>query len=110
MSLDITCYHRKRIVCPKCREIVGYTDLDEISFGGRTWYALLEQLGYYVPYDQRIEENDWYGKDMILDAEQVDEVFEFARKHSDAYGAHSLALLISAVRVENNLLVINANW
>ena len=31
MGLDITCYHRKKIVCPKCGEVVGYTDLDEIK-------------------------------------------------------------------------------
>lgn len=110
MGLDITCYHRKKIVCPKCGEVVGHTDLNEISFGGRVWYPLLEQLGYYVPYEKRTEENDWYGKDMVLDAEQIDGVFEFAKKHSDAYGAHSLAMLISEVRFENNLLVINADW
>lgn len=110
MGLSITCYHRKKIICPKCGEIVGYTDLDEILFGGRAWYPLLEKLGYYVPYDQRTENNDWYGKDMILSTEQVEYAFMFAKENPDAYGAYSLAQLIMKVLREDNLLVVTADW
>ena len=110
MGLSITCYHRKQFVCPKCGEVVGHTDLNEIFFGGRSWYPLLEKLGYYVPYDQRTKDNDWYGKDMVLNTEQIAEAFNFARRNSDAYGAHSLALLITEVLCANDLLVINADW
>lgn len=110
MGLDITCYLRKNIVCPNCGKVVGHTDLNEISFGGRVWYPLLEQLGYYVPHDQRTEENDWYGRDMILSAEQIEEVFNFVKENYEAYGAHSLGLMISAVRCHDGVLVINADW
>ena len=72
MGLDITFMRRKNIVCPKCGEIVGHTTVDSIDAGGRGWYPLLESIGYYVPYEQRTEENDWYGKDMVLTDEQAD--------------------------------------
>ena len=110
MSLSIECRRRKQFICPKCGEIVGHTDSDEISFGGRVWYPLLEKLGYYVPHDQLTEDNDWYGKDMVLTSEQMDDAFRFARVHSDAYGAEILAMLIALVKYENDQLVINADW
>ena len=58
MSLDITFTRRKKIVCPKCGEVVGHNDLDTVDSGGRLWFPFLEQIGYYVPYDKRTEEND----------------------------------------------------
>ena len=70
----------------------------------------LEKLGYYVPHDQLTEDNDWYGKDMVLTSEQMDDAFRFAKVHSDAYGAESLAMLIALVKYENDQLVINADW
>lgn len=80
MGLDVRFIQRKKLVCPKCGEIVGHTDVNVVSCGGRGWYPLLESFGYYVPYEQRTEENDWYGKDMKLTAEQADKAFLFAKK------------------------------
>lgn len=110
MGLDITFTQRKKLVCPKCGEIVGHTDVKEVDAGGRGWYQLLESLGYYVPYDQRTEENDWYGKDMMLTAEQADEAFKFVRNNPELYDADGVALLIASARYENDDIVVNADW
>lgn len=109
MGLDITFTRRQNIVCPKCGEVVGHTDVDCVDTGGRSWYPLLESLGYYVPYEQRTEENDWYGKDMVLTEEQADEVYQFAKKH-DLYCSVGVRALISAALYENDRIVVNANW
>lgn len=109
MGLDIRFTRRKDIVCPKCGEIIGQTDVAVIHGGGRGWYPLLESLGYYVPYEQRTEENDWYGKDMVLTNEQADEVYRFVKKH-DLYGSDGLPTLIAAALYEKDSLVVNADW
>ncbi len=109
MGLDIRFTRRKKIVCPRCGEIVGHTDEERIDGGGRGWYPLLESLGYYVPYEQRTEENDWYGKDMVLTAEQSAELHRFAQQH-DLYGSVGLPSLIATARYENDDIVVNADW
>ena len=109
MGLDIRFIQRKKIVCPKCGEIVGYKDVDTVDGGGRGWYPLLESFGYYVPYEQRTEENDWYGKDMQLTAEQADEAFRFVREN-DLYDSDSVAMLIAAARYEKDDIFVNADW
>lgn len=109
MGLDITFTRRKKIVCPKCGEIVGHTDVRSIDGGGRGWYPLLESFGYYVPYAQRTEENDWYGKDMVLTDKQADEAYCFAKVHN-LYGSDGLADLIAAARYEHDDIVVNADW
>lgn len=109
MGLDITFTRRKNIVCPKCGEIVGYNDVDCVDAGGRGWYPILESIGYYVPYEQRTEENDWYGKDMVLTEEQADEVYQFVKKH-DPYGALLVLKLIACAIYENDSIVVNADW
>lgn len=109
MGLDITFTRGKNIVCPKCGEVVGHTDVDSVDAGGRGWYPLLESLGYYVPFEQRTEENDWYGKDMVLTEKQADEVYEFAKKH-DLYGAYLVRKMIAEAIYEKDRIVVNANW
>lgn len=109
MGLDITFTHRKNIVCPKCGEIVGYNDVDCVDTGGRCWYPILEDIGYYVPYEQRTEENDWYGKDMVLTEDQADKVYQFAREH-DLYDSYLLQKMIANAIYEKDSIVVNADW
>lgn len=80
MSLDVRIKRRKDIVCPKCDEVVAYTDIDCVDGGGRPWYPFLESIGYYVPYEQRTEENNWYGKDMVLTDGQTKELYDFVKR------------------------------
>ena len=108
MGLDIRFIHRKSIVCPKCGEIVAQTDVDCIDGGGGGWYPLLESLGYYAP-EQRADEDDWYGKDMVLTEEQAKEVYQFAKKH-ELYGACRLPRMIAEAMYEKDSIVVNADW
>jgi hypothetical protein len=110
MSLDIMFKRCEKIVCPHCNEIVSMKDVDCEDSGGRGWYPILEQLGYYVPYDKRTEENDWYGKDMVLTKEQVTQVADFIRKHLDLYNAYEILGLICVAIVSKETVVINADW
>lgn len=109
MSLDITFTQRKKIVCPKCGEIVGHTDVREYSSGGRVWYDFLETIGYYVPYNLRTDETDWYGKDMILNAEQAKNAYRFVQEN-DVYNFDIISGLIAQALLEKDDIVINANW
>lgn len=109
MGLDITFTHRKTIYCPKCGEVVINCDEDQAGSSGRVWYELLESLGYYVPYDKVTEENNWYGKDMVLTPEQVDEVYQFLKKN-DVYYGDTIMRLITTATYEDDLVVINADW
>lgn len=109
MGLDITFSRRKKVVCPHCGTVVTHTTEESYCSGGRVWYPILESLGYYVPYDQRTEENDWYGKDMELTAEQAMEAYRFVRKN-DIYDGNEIANLIAAAIFENDSVVVNANW
>jgi hypothetical protein len=108
MSLDITFTRRKNIVCPKCGEVVGHTDVNCVGSGGRGWYPILESLGYYVPYEQRTDENNWYGKDMVLTEKQADELYQFVK--NDLYNSVGLRELIAAALYEKDSIVVNADW
>ena len=109
MGLDITVTQRKKIICPKCGELVSHTDVRSIDSSGRTWYPFLESVGYYVPYDQITEENDWYGKDMVLTAKQADELYRYLEKN-DPYRGDEVIYLVAVARYENDDIVINADW
>ena len=63
-----------------------------------------------MPHDQRTEENDWYGKDMVLTTEQAKQVYTFIRKHPDLYNADEVLGLIATALVEEKAVVINADW
>ena len=110
MSLDIRFIARKNILCPHCGEVVTTEDVDCVDSGGRGWYPILESLGYYVPYDQRTEENDWYGKDMGLTMEQAHMVYGFIAKNPDLYGARAVKSLIAFAEFEGCDVIVNADW
>ena len=110
MGLDIRFVMRKKNACPHCgKEIAAQIDVDFASSGGRGWYPFLEHIGYYVPYEQRTEKNDWYGKDMVLTEEQADEAYQFA-KTKEPYNWREIVMLIAVAKIENYAIVVNADW
>ena len=110
MGLDIEIIQRKKVICPKCGEIVGHSDVRSIDSGGRWWYPFLESIGYYVPHDQRTEENDWYGKDMVLTMEQSNELYRFIGTEHLCYNGDEIKQLVAIAQYENDDIVINADW
>ena len=109
MGLDITITRRKKLICPKCGEVVGHNDIQSVDSGGRGWYPVLESLGYYLPYERRLEADDWYGKDMTLTVEQIDELFRFV-KNEELYNKAEAMNLIATAAYEHEDVVINADW
>ena len=109
MGLDVSVIRRKDLVCPKCGEVVGTSSMDDVDSGGRVWYPFLEAIGYYVPYDQRTEENDWYGKDMKLTDKQVNDLYNFVKKN-DLLGSNEIMGLIALAQMEKQDVIINADW
>lgn len=110
MSLDITFISRKNVICPHCHNVVKTEDVNSVGSGGRVWYDILESLGYYVPYDQRTEENDWYGKDMTLTTEQAKQIRDFIKDNPHLCNADRIVTLIATTILDENMVVINANW
>lgn len=110
MSLDIRFIQRKKRVCPHCgNELADPVVIAAEDSGGRVWYPFLEFIGYYVPFEERTEENDWYGKDMVLTKEQAEDAYRFVKK-AEAYNSQAIAMLISAAVMEEDDLVVNADW
>ena len=110
MSLDITIRERKEFRCPDCGRLVTTQDIGATEYsGGRVWYNFLEPIGYYVPYEKRTKENDWYGKDMVLTEEQEKQLADFV---SDNLPYHWVAInnLIASAMLHGNKVVINADW
>lgn len=110
MGLDIRFKKEKAVLCPHCGERVFNQVERELSSGGRGWYPILESLGYYVPYEKRTEENDWYAKDMTLTNAQMKEVCAFLRKHSDLYEAPEIHDMIASAILTDDEIVVNADW
>lgn len=110
MGLDITFTSRRNVICPHCKTVVATEVVDSAASGGRGWYDILESLGYYVPCDKRTEENDWYGKDMVLTTEQVCQVYDFIKTHPDLYNADTVRGLIATALLDGNAVVVNADW
>ena len=110
MSLDIRFRKEVDIPCPHCGKPVYRHTLYELNSGGRGWYEFLESIGYYVPFEQRTEENDWYAKDMTLTSEQMKEACLFAREHHDLYDAEAIHSMIASAIVCNEKIVVNADW
>lgn len=109
MGLGIRIIQRRKILCPNCGEAVHHTDVECQDSGGRAWYDVLESIGYYVPYEQRTEENDWYDKDMVLNEAQATQVRNFVAAY-DVYNGKSIANLIAAAKCDGDDVVINADW
>lgn len=109
MSLDIRFTSYEDVKCPHCGEIVGRKEVESVISGGCKWYPILEELGYYVPHDQRTEENDWYGKDMVLTVEQADKVRRFVTDNPDLYYC-DVQLFIDSALYNHYTIVVNADW
>ena len=109
MGLDITVTQMRTIRCPHCGEIVDERIVAEADSGGRVWYPFLESVGYYVPYEMRTEENDWYGKDMKLTKDQINHLFRYCQD-TKAYNYHEVASLVAIAEALGDAVVINADW
>ena len=109
MSLDITIKERKESHCPDCGRLVTTQDIGAEDSCGREWYNFLEQIGYYVPYGKRTEENDWYEKDMVLTEEQAKQLYDFVSDNLP-YRWVAIKDLIARAQLHGNKVVINADW
>lgn len=109
MSLDINITERKAIRCPECGAVIGHEDMDCVDSCGRAWYNFLEMVGYYVPYEKRTEENDWYGKDMVLTNKQAIELATFAAENN-VYDFNQIRRIVMETLRHGNNVVINADW
>lgn len=110
MSLDIRFSKETVVCCPHCGKPVLNKRERELSSGGRGWYPLLESIGYYVPFEERTEGNDWYAKDMTLTNSQMKEVCEFLRKHTELYDAREIHDMIASAILTDDEIVVNADW
>ncbi len=109
MSLDITIKERKEFYCPDCGRLVTTQDIGEECSGGRVWYDFLESVGYYIPYEKRTKENDWYGKDMVLTEEQSKLLADFVSDNCP-YNYWDVESLAARTLMHGNKVVINADW
>ena len=109
MSLDITIKERREFRCPECGRLVTTQDIDAEDSGGRVWYNFLEQIEYYVPCGKRTEDNDWYGKDMVLTEEQAKQLADFVSEYQPYYDK-SIYGLVARALMRGNKVVINADW
>lgn len=109
MSLDITVKERKEFRCPDCGRLVTTQDIYAECSGGRVWYGFLESVGYYVPYEARTEENDWYSKDMELSEEQAKQLADFV-SDNQPYNARNVECLVARALLHGNKVVINSSW
>ena len=109
MSLDITIRERKEFRCPDCGRLATTRDIYAEYSGGREWYNFLESVGYYVPYEKRTEENDWYGEDMVLTEEQAKQLADFV-SDNQPYNARDVECLVARALLHGNKVVINADW
>ena len=109
MGLDITIKERKEFRCPECGRLVTSIDIREEGSSGRVWYDFLEPIGYYVPYEKRTEENNWYGKDMELTEKQAEQLVYFVHLQKP-YNGMNIAYLVQIALMDGNKIVINADW
>lgn len=109
MGLDIKIKQKHIIRCSECGNFVEARIVSEAYSGGRAWYPFLESVGYYVPYDKRTEDNDWYGKDMELTKEQSNYLFRYCQDE-EVYNYHEVASLVAVSEAMGDAVVINADW
>ena len=109
MSLDITIKERKEFRCQDCGRLVTTQDIDAECSGGRVWYEFLEPIGYYVPYEKRTKENDWYGEDMVLTEDQTKQLAQFVSDYQPTY-YDDIEVLVARALLHGNKVVINADW
>ena len=109
MSLDITIMEQQEFHCPNCGRLVTTQDIDAEWSSGRVWYDFLQGVGYYVEDDNPTEENDWYGKDMVLTEEQAKQLADFV-SDNQPYNARDVECLVARALLHGNKVVINADW
>ena len=109
MGLDITIKSVKEIRCPHCGEFIMDKVENEVDSCGRGWYDILEEFGYYVPYEKRTEENDWYGKDMTLTDVQSLALSSYACDNH-LYNWVEINILVNDSLDTGNKIVIDADW
>ena len=109
MSLDITIKERREFRCPECGRLVTTQDIGAEDSCGREWYNFLEQIEYYVPCGKRTEENDWYGKDMVLTEEQAKQLADFV-SDNQPYNYMDVEGLVARALLHGNKVVINSSW
>ena len=109
MGLDIEIKVQKTIICPHCGKIAYFQTVDETNSSGGVWYDYLESIGYYVPYEKRTEENDWYGKDMRLTDEQTSRLESYVKVNRIS-GYYDILGLIADAKTDGNVVTINADW
>ena len=110
MSLDITIRERQEFYCPDCGRLVTTQDIGATEYsGGRVWYNFLEPIGYYVPYEKRTDENDWYGEDMVLTEEQAKQLAQFVSDYQPT-NYDDIEVLVARALLHGNKVVINADW
>ena len=109
MSLDITIKERQEFRCPDCGRLVTTLDIDAECSSGRVWYDFLQGVGYYVEDDNPTEENDWYGKDMVLTEDQTKQLAQFVSDYQPTY-YDDIEVLVSRALLHGNKVVINADW
>ena len=112
MSLDITFRLERKLRCPHCGETVRWEIILVEESDGRRWYPPLAQIGYYVPHEQRTEENDWYGKDMVLTDGQRDQMKAYVSDTPRVllYRAEAILALLERSYSPGYRVVVNADW
>lgn len=110
MSLDITIRERQEFYCPDCGRLVTTQDIGATEYsGGRVWYNFLEPIGYYVPYEKRTKENNWYGEDMVLTEKQAKQLAQFVSDYQPT-NYDNIEVLVARALLHGNKVVINADW
>lgn len=109
MGLDITVMERKDVRCPHCGEVINTVNVASTDSNGSLWYDFLEKIGYYVSYEKRTKENNWYGKDMVLDNEQAKQLADYAVKNA-VYHRDNVERVVAMALLHENKVVINADW
>ena len=113
MGLDIRISRAEPIYCPHCGELVTYKPIEAIDSGGRQWYEFLESIGYYKPYVKgQPYSQPMYGKDMVLNDEQVDGLIKFVKQPDfcSLLQMKQVLWLIESARIDGDKIVINADW
>ena len=113
MGLDIRISRAKPIYCPHCGELVTYQAVDTVDDGGSSWYEFLESIGYYKPYVKgKPYSQPMYGKDMVLNDEQIDKLEKFVTESDfcTSYQMVKTSNLIESARIDGDKIVINADW
>lgn len=113
MGLDIRISRAEPIYCPHCGELVTYRAVDTVDDSGSSWYEFLESIGYYKSYVKgQLYSQPMYGKDMVLNDEQVDELIKFVNQpdFGSSLQMEQTLWLVESARIDGDKIVINADW